>query len=232
MDQPLQSGPGSYRGLPTRPSLLKSPGGHSFKSPGPPSSYPTARPSRLRLLLDRRTRHLPERRTRHLPARRTRHLPEGLALPSCDVPTAIGLPKGGPCQRGGLMRRCVCGRWARLAFLRARDRKAVVVALPKSRRALSRAPACPYLVRGMSGAGLNTPDRGGTGGWSRRGKRSLHAPRCFPRGSSQYLSAPANAPLPHSRMLAVPTLAPDDQEPSPTFGSPSPPSLKDGKLDR
>ena len=38
------------------------------------------------------------------------------------------------------MRRCVCGRWARLAFLRARDRKAVslVVALPKSRRALSK----------------------------------------------------------------------------------------------
>ena len=35
---------------------------------------------------------------------------------------AIG-PLGGPCQRGGLMRRCVCGRWARLAFLRARDKK-------------------------------------------------------------------------------------------------------------
>ena len=57
------------------------------------------------------------------------------------------------------MRRCVCGRWARLAFLRARDRKAVVVALPKIEEATLENSCPPAPDRGMSGAGMSSPDR-------------------------------------------------------------------------
>ena len=40
-------------------------------------------------------------------------------------PAAISRPKGGMSQRGCEMRRCVlCGRWARLAFPRAREKQA------------------------------------------------------------------------------------------------------------
>ena len=44
--------------------------------------------------------------------------------------------------------------------------------------------------------------------------------------------ATPNAPLTSSRMLAGPVHVPDDKKPSATIGSPDPPSLKDGKLER
>ena len=44
--------------------------------------------------------------------------------------------------------------------------------------------------------------------------------------------ATPNAPLTSSRMLAGPVHVPDDKKPSATIGSPGPPSLKDGTLER
>ena len=53
-------------------------------------------------------------------------------------------PLGGGSQSGGEMRRCVlCGRWARLAFPRAREKKALVVVvaqLAKIERPVNRTP--------------------------------------------------------------------------------------------
>ena len=67
-----------------------------------------------------------------------------------------------------MRRRVLCGCWARLAFLRAREKKALVVVVAKIEAGLSieLLPACPWLTAGRRGM-MNTPDRARR--WSRSG---------------------------------------------------------------
>ena len=69
-----------------------------------------------------------------------------------------------------MRRRVLCGGWARLAFLRAREKKALVVVvaqLAKIERPVNRTPACLPPIEDCSAPGMDTTP-GKHGEWRRR----------------------------------------------------------------
>ena len=90
---------------------------------------------------------------------------------------------------GRMRRRVLCGCWARLAFPRAREKKALVVVIAKIERPVNRTPARLPPIDGWSSArGMNTPDRGSIGEWSGRRERCAAVRECCLRPLHQFAS--------------------------------------------
>ena len=94
----------------------------------------------------------------------------------------------------------MCGRWARLAFLRAREKKALVVVIAKIDEACQSNSCLPAPDRRLIGAGMSSPDRGSIGEWSGRRERFMAVRECclrplHARASFRFPVATPNAPL-------------------------------------
>ena len=78
-----------------------------------------------------------------------------------------------------MRRRVLCGCWARLAFLGAPEKKALVVVIAKTVQACQ-SSSCPPGApdRRLVGAGMSSPDRGSIGEWSGRRERCAAVREC------------------------------------------------------
>jgi hypothetical protein len=91
----------------------------------------------------------------------------------------------------------------------------------------------PAPDRRLVGAGMNTPDRGSIGEWSRPAPGAMHGcQRMLLATAASFPVATSNTPLTCLRMLAGLSDNPSPQEPSAMDTSMDPPSGKDGGLER